>query len=278
MIPFALVEAFVAPYPIVPLRLFAVRNVVLSAVINFFLGFSLFTLSIFLPVWFQVIDFSLSQQLNDVQTILGESATISGLQMLPTMFGLVISSGFFAYNVFSWFTESTTRASGILVTKYGHYKIYPIIGTLMSTLASFLLVLWDENSGQGIIIPILLLLGLGFGLSIQLVTVIAQNAVDFKDMAVSTSTVSFFRTMGGVFGVTIAATIITDVSQQLMDEAIAANQVPDATKLFAATMSKMFLYIAPFAAAGIPFSIAVKQIPLRQTVESLKRKDAVESA
>jgi hypothetical protein len=118
---------------------------------------------------------------------MGESATISGLQMLPLMGGLVIAS----------------IGSGVLMTKTGRYWIFPVVGSILCTLGVFLLYLFDINSGQGQWIPILFIIGFGVGSSLQVLTVVAQNVVTPKDIAVATTLLNFFRTIGGSFGVAV---------------------------------------------------------------------------
>ncbi len=114
-----------------------------------------------------------------------KSATTAGLLLIPMMFGLIISSA----------------VSGALVTKTGHYKAYPIIGSALMILGLGLLSLFKPDSGEEVFIPFLFIAGAGMGLIMSISTLAAQNQVDLIDMGVATSTVTFFRTIGGVFGV-----------------------------------------------------------------------------
>lgn len=79
------------------------------------------------------------------------------------------------------------------MTKTGKYKFFPVIGTLLMPIGCGLFALFDSDSGQETFIPILLLAGLGVGFTIQIITVLAQNDVPLKDIAVATTCVNFFR-------------------------------------------------------------------------------------
>ncbi|NED79668.1 MFS transporter, partial [Streptomyces sp. SID11233] len=67
-------------------------------------GVALFGAASYLPTYLQMVD--------------GASATESGLLMLPMMGGVVIAS----------------IVAGQLITHTGHYRIYPILGGVLSTL------------------------------------------------------------------------------------------------------------------------------------------------
>ncbi len=108
------------------------------------------------------------------------------------MFGIIFGSG----------------VSGALMSKFGHYKTYPIVGSALLTLGTGLLSLIGPDSGQAQFIPFLLILGLGVGMIISISTVAAQNSVDMIDMGATTALINFCRTIGGVFGVSIICFII----------------------------------------------------------------------
>jgi hypothetical protein len=61
----------------------------------------------------------------------------------------------------------------------------------------------EHDSHKGLILFFTFIVGLGIGLAVSLVPLAAQNAVGLKDVATATSTVTFFRTIGGAVGVTV---------------------------------------------------------------------------
>jgi len=235
-IPFIIAEKY-ARYPIMPMRLFTIPNVILVNIIGFLVGVVMFSSMLYLPLWFQ--------------TVKGESAMISGIQMLPMLFGLIIAS----------------TVSGFLVAKFGHYKTYPIVGTILATAGTFLLYLFDENSGQQEFIPILFCIGFGLGLVVQLLIVVCQNAVEPKDIAVATSAVNFTRTLGGVFGQAVGSAILTQELSHYFQQAIDNQTIPNPTHIFVQSMAIMWLGLAPFCALAIPLTFFVKQVSLRKTID-----------
>jgi len=235
-IPFFVAEKY-AKYPIIPLRLFVIPNVILMNVIGFLVGVVMFSTMLYLPLWFQ--------------TVKGESAMISGIQMLPMTAGIILTSTF----------------SGFAVAKFGHYKTYPIIGTILLTASAYLLYIFDENSGQQEFIPILFGIGAGLGLILQLLILVCQNSVEPKDIAVVTSAINFTRTLGGVFGQAIGSVILTQEMNHYIQQAIDNRTIPNETHILVESMARMWLGLASFGAAAIPLTFFVKQASLRKTVD-----------
>lgn len=228
---FIVVEMKFVESPIIPMRLFKVRNFTICTIINFFAGFQLFLISYFLPIWFQ--------------TVRGESATQSGLQSIATSFGLIIAS----------------MLTGGLVTKFGHYYTYMPVGHAIEILGLGLISTFDKGSGQAQFIIFMGLTGLGFGMYFQVVTLVAQNAVDIKEIATATATVQFFRTIGAVFGVTYGGLYLNQyISSHIM-------KTMDIKQLYIDAISHIFLYGIPFAGVGFIVSFLIKPEPLKTTNE-----------
>ncbi|MFP5021128.1 MFS transporter [Pseudonocardia phyllosphaerae] len=164
---------------LLPLRLFRTGVFSLSSVINLFIGMALFGGIALLPQFLQIVH--------------GATPIESGLMMLPLMAGIMIAS----------------VVSGQLTSRTGRYKIFPVIGTAFITISMVLLWLtvtpeipiWQLDLEMG-------LLGLGLGLCMQTLVLAVQNAVPARDMGVSTSTVTFFRQMGGTLGTAIFLSVV----------------------------------------------------------------------
>ena len=122
---------------------------------------------IYLPVFFQIVH--------------GESPTTSGLQLLPLLLGLIICS----------------TGSGTIISKTGRYRVFPIAGTALITVA--LLLLSQVGIGTSLIVAALYMfvLGVGLGCVMQVLVLIAQNAVPYSELGVATSGATFFRSIGG---------------------------------------------------------------------------------
>jgi hypothetical protein len=135
----------------------------------------------YLPVFFQIVH--------------GESPTISGLELLPMLAGMVVLS----------------TASGLIITRTGRYRVFPIAGTALMTIGIFLLSRVGVGT-SGIITGLdMLVMGIGLGCVMQVLVLIAQNAVPYSELGVATSGSTFFRSIGGSFGTAIFGAIFSNV-------------------------------------------------------------------
>jgi EmrB/QacA subfamily drug resistance transporter len=161
------------PEPMVPLTLF--RNGVFSVTsgIGFVVGFAMFGSIVYLSIYLQVV--------------YGSSPTVAGLQLLPLMVGLLI----------------TSILSGRLITRTGRYKIFPIIGSGLATIALFLLSNLAGDTPYWQIAIAAFILGAGLGNMMQVLILAVQNAVAPKDIGTATSGAAFFRSIGGSFGTAV---------------------------------------------------------------------------
>ncbi len=160
-----------AAEPMLPLHVFKSRNFSLSMGLAFFVGLGLFGAMTFIPLY--------------QQTVQGASPTVSGLLMTPMMVG----------------SAATSVLAGVLTTKTGRYKLFPIVGGAVMAVGMGLLTGLSVTTSRwetGIYFAVL---GLGMGLLMQMVSLIAQNSVELRDMGVATSARMFFQQMGGSLGV-----------------------------------------------------------------------------
>src|SRR4051794_36771152 len=139
-----------AAEPILPLSLFRNRVFVVCSAVGLIVGFALFGALTYLPL-FQ-------------QTVRGLSPTASGLQLLPVMGGLLI----------------TSIASGQIITRTGRYKVFPIAGTAIASVGLWLLSSLEETTGTGVAAFHMLVLGLGLGMVMQVLVLATQNAVSYE--------------------------------------------------------------------------------------------------
>ncbi|KAG0371481.1 hypothetical protein BGX24_001612 [Mortierella sp. AD032] len=174
---FCLIEWKQAAEPIIPFRLFKTRTNAAVFATSFFFGMGFFIVMFYMPLYFQIVR--------------QESATTAGLEMLPLVAGMLISS----------------ISSGNMITRWGHYRPFIWLGLTLATTGIGLLTLLKVDSGRGPQIGFMLIIGLGLGMSIQNIMVAIQSAVTMKDIAVATANTTFFRTVGSVMGVAIAGTV-----------------------------------------------------------------------
>jgi EmrB/QacA subfamily drug resistance transporter len=173
---FLLVERRAAE-PILSLGLFRNRNFTLSALIGFMLGFTMFGAINFLPLFQQVVQ--------------GASATNSGLLLLPMMAGMLV----------------TSLVAGQLITRTGRYKIFPIVGGVFMVAGMVLLSTLSVSTAKATTSLFMVVLGMGMGFLMQTTMLISQNSVEQKDLGVASSAATFFRSIGGSFGVSLFGAI-----------------------------------------------------------------------
>jgi EmrB/QacA subfamily drug resistance transporter len=177
---FVLVERR-AKEPILPLHLFRLRAFTVSNIVGFVVGFAMFGALTFLPLFFQ-----------DVH---GESPTVSGVQLLPLMAGLLIMS----------------IGSGQVISRTGRYRVFPVAGTALMALGLFLLSRLGSDTGSLVGAAYMVVLGLGLGAVMQVLVLIVQNAVPYSELGVGTSAATFFRSIGGSFGTAVFGAIYANV-------------------------------------------------------------------
>ncbi|WP_405873325.1 MULTISPECIES: DHA2 family efflux MFS transporter permease subunit [unclassified Streptomyces] len=249
-----------AAEPVLPLKLFGIRTFTLSAVISFIVGFAMFGAMTYLPTFLQVVQ--------------GVSPTMSGVHMLPMVFGMLLSS----------------TTSGQIVSRTGRWKVFPIAGTGVTTLGLLLLHRLDENSSTAEMSVDFFVFGLGLGLVMQVLVLIVQNAVSYEDLGVATSGATFFRSIGASFGVAIFGTVFASrLADKLTDAfrgvplpaGVSADSLksdprgigslppalrPSALHAYAASITDVFLYAAPVALLGFVLAWFLKEDKLRGSV------------
>ena len=168
-----------AAEPILPLRLFR-NHAYATAIAMAFLSLMVFIGAIILlPMY--------------MQAVAGLSPSAAALLMIPVTFGAVFSSG----------------VTGHLMSRWGRYKIYPVGGLLVAAAALTILALVAASApGEGLLVTLLSVFGLGIGASMTVTIVVVQNAVDARDIGVATGSVAFFRSFGGAIGVSVFSAVL----------------------------------------------------------------------
>jgi EmrB/QacA subfamily drug resistance transporter len=251
-----------AAEPIIPLELFRISVFRTSNLYSFIIGFAMFGGIIFLPVYLQVVQ--------------DMSPTRSGLALLPMVVGIF----------------STSISSGIAMSRTGRYKIFPIVGAVTVIGALLLLSTLDETSPYWRAALGFYIFGAGLGFSMQIIVTIVQNAVDRRHMGTATSSVAFFRSMGGTFGAAVFGAILSSrLATHLADDlgglggtlpsgggdltnnvgAIQALKEPVHTlvlQAFSQSLHDVFLWAAPVVAVALVVSLFIKEVPLKARAES----------
>jgi EmrB/QacA subfamily drug resistance transporter len=249
---FVLVELR-AVEPVLPIRLFADPVFTVCCVLSFVVGFAMLGALTFMPTFMQFVD--------------GVSATESGLRTLPMVGGLLL----------------TSMSSGVLVSRTGRYKIFPVVGTAVMTLGFVLLSQMDASTPIWQQSAYLFVLGTGIGMCMQVLVLIVQSTASFSDLGVATSGVTFFRTIGSSFGAAIFGSLFANFLDSRIGGALAASgappeaaqspqvlhRLPDAVatpivEAYSESLGLVFLFAAPVAAVGFLVALTLKQVPLRE--------------
>ena len=244
--------------PVVPIHLFSSRSFNVATSVSFIIGVAMFGAISFLPLFLQVVK--------------GSSATGSGLLLLPLMAGLFAAS----------------MASGQITSRTGRYKVFPVAGCGVAAVAMYLLSTMGPASSQGTVTAFMVLLGVGIGLTIQTLVLAVQNAVGRADLGVATSSVSFFRSVGGSVGVAVfgalfnnrLAELVTASSspaeaEELLGGSItpeSVQELPEAVRgeyvgAFADALTDVFLYAVPVVLVAFALTWLLKEVPLRGRVD-----------
>jgi hypothetical protein len=128
--------------------------------------------------------------------------------------------------------------------------------------------------------------GMGLGFTMQIIVTVVQNAVERRHMGVATSTVTFFRAMGGTFGAAVCGAILTSrlgvhLSEQfgstsgatsdpgaLANDVTAIKQLPEPAhgmvlKAFAESLHDVFLWVTPAVVLALVVAFFIKELPLK---------------
>ena len=193
---FVVVEARAAE-PILPLSLFRNHTFSVTSAVGFIVGFALFGAITYLPLYLQVTK--------------GSSPTVSGLQLVPLMAGVLV----------------TSILSGQLITKLGRYRVFPIVGTALVAVAMILLSRLEVGTSVWVAAGFAVVLGLGLGMVMQVLVLAVQNSVDRSVMGVATSGSTMFRQIGGSIGVALFGSIFANrVRVELTHRLPSGTRVP----------------------------------------------------
>ncbi len=242
-----------AAEPVLPLRLFRNRAFSTTSAAGLIVGFALFGSVTYIPLFLQVVK--------------GSTPTGSGLQMLPMMGGMLV----------------TSIASGQVISRTGRYKVFPIIGTAVMTLGLFLLSRMTTHTSLAGALGIMLLLGLGLGMVMQVLVITVQNAVDYRDLGVATSGATLFRLIGGSLGTAMLGAIFAqrlagNVERLVPGSVGGAGLSPQSlaglppalraqyAEAFTMSLGTVFTVATAIAAVGFAITWLLPERPLRATV------------
>jgi EmrB/QacA subfamily drug resistance transporter len=251
-----------ASEPVLPPRLFQLDIYNVSSGLSFLQAMAMFGAVIYIPFYLQIAH--------------GVSLTVSGLLLTPLMAGMLVMS----------------IVSGRLVTRTGRYRVFPIVGTVVMVAGIVLLTFLGAHTSYLQLSSDLVLLGAGMGLVMQNTVLATQNAVEVRDMGTATSALTFFRSLGGVFGTAFFGAIFVNRLNAWLPRLLPAGfhgggrvqattggfnvppQVIDSlpaavrraiTGAMVHAMDTVFLVAVPFAVLTVVLALLLREVPLRDT-------------
>ncbi|WP_158886978.1 MDR family MFS transporter [Amycolatopsis anabasis] len=240
--------------PVLPLGIFRNRTITLTTIASFLVGTAMFGGTVFLSQYFQLS--------------LGKTPTVAGLMSLPMILGLLASS----------------TISGQLISRTGVWRAHLLLGGVLMVVGLGLLGTIDAHTNVLLLSGYMVVLGIGIGLLMQNLVLVAQNDVPARDLGAATSVLSFFRSLGASIGVSalgaVLANRVTELTVAGLGPAAAAGsggsaqEVPNLAALpepvvnvireaYGTATSDLFLISAPIAVLVVVVIAFVKQIPLK---------------
>lgn len=240
--------------PVLPLSLFRNPVVTVTSGIGFVVGFALFGSVTYLPLFLQLVK--------------GSSPTVSGLELVPMMAGMLV----------------TSIAAGQIVSRVGRYRLFPIAGTAVLSLGLYLFSTMDATTSRLATSGFMLVVGMGLGMVMQVLVLAVQNAVEYEELGVATSGATLFRLIGGSFGVAVLGAIFSShlgkaLARGLPGGEVDLEHIAPATLLrlapetrgiylgaFSESLRTVFIVASAVAAVGFVLSWLLEDRPLRETV------------
>ncbi|MEV4146697.1 MDR family MFS transporter [Amycolatopsis sp. NPDC049691] len=246
-----------AKEPMLPMRLFRNPVFTVGGIMSFVVGFAMLGALSYLPTYMQYVQ--------------GTSATTSGVRLLPMVLALLVAS----------------IAAGNAVSRTGRYKIFPLAGAAGMTTGLYLLSRLDTDTGFWEASAYMAVLGLGIGLGMQVLTIAVQNTVDYADLGVATSGVTFLRSIGSSFGAAIFGTVYANqltpklaalpvppgTDPRALQVPTALHALPEAVsapviKAYSDSLHVVFLAAAPVGLVALALAFFLKEVPLRDTARA----------
>ena len=235
-----------APEPVMPLHLFSNDTIRITVPLVAFAGSIIYGANAFIPLF--------------LQAVTGVSPTNSGLLLVPIMVGVTAMS----------------VSTGRLTTRSGKYKHWPVVGAVSLTIGMVLLSFMEDSAlGMTAALVGMLFVGLGIGSIMPTATLASQNAVEWHELGVASSTVTFFRTLGGViglaaFGAVLNAGLTGKVDEKVLQAPREIKNLPepmrgDVLEVLSNAITNIYKIAIPISILVIIIALRLPARPLRQT-------------
>ena len=243
-----------AAEPIIPLHLFRNRTLVLSVVASIAVGIAMFGTSVFLSQYMQLAR--------------GKTPTESGLMTIPMIAGVLVAS----------------TVSGQIISRTGRYKGWMVAGATVLTTGIALMGTIHYDTSFVLVSLYMVVLGAGVGMLMQNLVLAVQNTLHVSEVGSGTSTVAFFRTLGGAIGVSVLGAVLSNRSTEYIVSGLTTlgidpsamggdGTLPDLATLpgpvrvvveraFGDAIADLFLLAAPVALVSLVAVLFLREVPL----------------
>lgn len=253
---FVLVEMR-ASEPVLPLALFKLNVFAITTSIGFVLGVAMLGTITFVPLYLQVAK--------------GISPTVSGLQMLPMMFGTLVGS----------------TVSGQLMTRTGRYKFQPVVGMALLTIGMLALASLEPDTSTVLIGIYIAIAGTGMGAIMPIVTTAAQNAAPREMMGAATAASIMLRQVGGSLGVALFGSLFAarlaenmptlpdgsaltgEISPQMLSN-LPSELHGEVSSAVTSALHPVFQIGAGVAVLGLILALFLKEVPLHSHARAVQ--------
>ncbi|MFI5808273.1 MFS transporter [Streptomyces sp. NPDC051561] len=167
-----------AAVPVLPMGLFGNRSYAALLSAGFFIQVAALPVGILLPLYFQFVR--------------GDSATVSGLLILPLLIGMTLGN----------------RLTAVAVLRTGRTRPVLLAGTGLLTLGTTAFAVLGAATPPALTAGWLLLVGLGSGPAMGGLTLATQNAVERSDMGTATAGSALSKQIGGAFGLAVTQSLL----------------------------------------------------------------------
>ncbi len=245
-----------AQSPVMPLGLFRDRDFVLTSAVGFLINIGLMGAVSYLPTYFQIVD--------------RMSPEAAGLMCVPMSIGSLVAS----------------TATGLLASKTGRYKWMPVAMCAVCAGGFALMATMTPDTGLWQTVAILLTVGCGFGLGLQILTLIVQNEFPHSMVGTATAANSLFRQVGSTVGASLVGSLFTarlvaDVADRLppADNVSLSSITPSfvdrlpadvqavVAQGYSEALVPLFAYFVPLCLAGLVLALFIRQKPLATTID-----------
>jgi len=262
---FVMVERAAAE-PIMPLHMFKERNFILTTASGLITGIAMFGALAYMPTYLQMVT--------------GVNATLAGLLMIPMMGGLLVSS----------------ITAGQLVSRTGRYKWLPLTGSIIVAIGLALLSTMTPALPIWVLCSYLAIMGIGLGMSMQILVLIVQNTFPNSQVGTATSSNNYFRQIGASIGTAVVGSLFIARLTELLGARLpaaaagvtgdtnsltpaAVRDLPDAVReiivgAYNDALAPVFLYMVPLVLISAVLLAFIKEVPLATTID---RGEATES-